>query len=205
MASLLFLLSYTVIYAQGFEGTIEFKKTKGSKVSTYIYHVKGNKVRLEEYGTKKTLTEIALIDLETSTIQLLSPDRQSYMVLHTKPSTKDMSKTEVVMTKDKKTIMGKECSKWVITNEDLNATVTYWVTKGDYDFFVTLLATLNRKTNQTLFFQQVPAAMGYFPMVGVETDLAGAEKERLEVTSMNKKALGDHLFKVPSGYTEIEN
>ena len=198
------LLSIALV-AQGFEGTIEFRKVKGGRQSTYIYYVQGDFVRLEEFGPNKTIVDLAVINMKEETVYLLSPERKSYMVLHTNKSTKDMTNTKVEMTKESRTILDHPCKKWVISNSDLNAKVTYWVTPGKYNFFVDLLAALKRKDYHALFYQQVPAAVGYFPMVSTWTDINGVEKERLEVIKINEHILRGNFFTIPSDYTEIKN
>lgn len=116
-----------------------------------------------------------------------------------------MSNTKVEVTKETKTILGYASKKWVISNADYNSRVTYWVTPGHYDFFVKLLSTLRRKDYHALFFRQVPAAMGYFPMVSVWTDMNGIERERLEVVNINEHILRGNFFSIPADYSEIKN
>ena len=209
MKSLLFFLSFltgmSAVLAQGFEGTIEFKKIKKGKESTYIYYVKGDYVRLEEFGSNRTIVDIALINLKEKKVYLLSPERKSYMVLNTMYSNKDMSKTRVEMKTDAKSILGRPCKIWVVSNPDLNARVTYWVTKGNFDFFVQLLDVLKRKDYHSLFFQQVPEAVGYFPMVSTWTDLNGVQVERLEVTKIDERVLRGNFFSIPDDFEEIKN
>jgi len=209
MKSLAFLFFFisgiALVQAQGFEGTIEFKKVKKGKESTYIYYVQGDFVRLEEFGSNKTIVDIALINLKEKKVYLLSPERKSYMVLNTMYSNKDMSKTRVEMKSESKTIQGRNCKKRVISNPDLNAKVTYWVTKGNFDFFVSMLDVLRRKDYHSLFFQQVPDAVGYFPLVSTWTDISGVELERLEVIKIDERVLRGNFFSIPTDYEEIKN
>ena len=65
---IIFISSLTFTFAQGYEGTIEFKKLKKGKESFYIYYVKGDFVRLEEYGSNKTIVDIAVINLKEKKI-----------------------------------------------------------------------------------------------------------------------------------------
>lgn len=200
-----FLLLLNTLAAQVFEGSIEFRKVRAGKSSSYIYYVKGDFVRLEEFGSNRTIVDIALINLAEEKVFLLSPERKSYMALQTNESHKDMSETKVEMTRETKAILGYECKKWIISNAGLNAKVTYWVTAGHYDFFVALLETLKRKDYHALFYQQVPAAVGYLPMVSTWTDMAGNEVERLEIMKINSHVIHGNLFTIPPDYTEIKN
>ncbi len=201
---ILLLLTCTV-FSQSFEGTIEFKKIKGNKSTSYIYYIKQHLVRLEEYGAKKTIVDLAIINTKENKVNLLSPERRTYMEVHTKPSTKDMKNTKVRMTQESKTIMGKPCKKWIVENPDYNSRVTYWVTKGDYYFFPGLLTAINRKDHHALFYQQVPDAGGYFPMVSEETTLDGQPLGRLEVTNIEKKTMNSKFFEIPDTYSKIDN
>jgi len=198
-------LFLTSIAQNTFEGTIEFKKIKKGKSSSYIYYVKGDIIRLEEYGPSKTIVDIALIDLKKKKVFLISPERESYMVLQPAHSSKNMANTRVEMKSERKTVLNHECKKWVVSNQDLNAKVTYWVTKGNYDFFVELLGVLRRKDYHSLFFQQVPEAVGFFPMQSLWTDMNGVERERLEVVSIKPHVIHGNLFTIPPGYSEIKN
>ena len=75
-------------FAQQFEGTIEFKQTKGKKVSYYIYYVQGHKVRVEERGENKNIVDVLIVDTKDQTITLISPERKSYMEIQTVASKK---------------------------------------------------------------------------------------------------------------------
>ena len=118
---------------------------------------------------------------------------------------KDMSKTRVEMKSESKTLLNKTCKKWIVSNPDLNAKVTYWVTKGNYDFFVSFLDVLRRKDYHSLFFQQVPEATGYFPMISTWSDMNGVQIERLEVSKIDERVLRGNFFTIPADYDEIKN
>jgi len=65
--------------AQSFEGVIEFKKQNTTDTVNYIYNVKGDKVRLDEIGSKSKKVEGSfIIDLKAGTMVCLSHDRQLY-------------------------------------------------------------------------------------------------------------------------------
>jgi hypothetical protein len=64
---------------------------------------------------------------------------------------------------------------------------------------------VRRKDYNSLFFQQVPAAVGYFPMQSIWTDINGVEHERLEVTRIDERVLRGNFFTIPSEYSEIKN
>src|SRR3989344_27082 len=66
--------------AQSFEGVIEFKKQTTTDTVNYIYHVKGDKVRLDEIGNKSKKVEGSfIIDLKTNSMVSLSHERKLYI------------------------------------------------------------------------------------------------------------------------------
>jgi hypothetical protein len=188
-----------------FEGTIEFKQTKGTKVSHYVYYVQGHQVRVEEMGENRNIVDVLLVDTKAKTITLLSPERKSYMTIENIASKKDMTNTKVNVTTEKRKIQGYSCVKWVVSNNDLGSAVTYWVADGGFDFFVDFLATIRRKDNIALFFQQVPAAVGYFPLLGEERKIDGSVPMKLEVIKITKKVLRGNFFNIPADYTKLDN
>ena len=192
-------------YAQAFEGTIEFKQTKNGKVSYYIYYVQDHMVRVEEMGEKKNIVDVLIVDTKDQKITLLSPERKSYMEIQTVDSQKDMANSKVTKTNEKKKVLGYECEKWTVANADIGSIVTYWVADGGFDFFVDFLSTIRRKDNLALFFQQVPEARGYFPLIGEEKKIDGSIPMKLEVTAITKKVLRGNFFNVPDDYTKLDN
>ena len=46
--------------------------------------------------------------------------------------------------------------------------------------------------------------MGYFPMKVIMRDVSGYDAGKFEVNTVQKKALGDHLFRIPMGYEKVE-
>ena len=116
-----------------------------------------------------------------------------------------MTNSKVTQTKEKKKVLGYECTKWVVANADIGSAVTYWVANDGFDFFVDFLSTIKRKDNLALFFQQVPAAVGYFPLIGEERKIDGSIPMKLEVTTITKKVIRGNFFNIPSGYTKLDN
>ncbi|MFI5222507.1 MAG: hypothetical protein ACHQK8_09290, partial [Bacteroidia bacterium] len=68
------------VSAQSFEGVIEFKKQTATDTVNYIYYVKGDKVRLDEIGSKSKKVEGSfIIDLKTHSMVSLSHERKLYI------------------------------------------------------------------------------------------------------------------------------
>lgn len=187
-----------------FSGNIEFKKTVGKIVVTYKYFVSGDNVRLEEINENGNIDGIQIMNLKTETVVALSPDRKMYMdVPNKRPSTELTVK--VNKTGATKTIAGLKCTEIVVTSEEKDRKVVYWVTDGNYDFFVPMLKTINRKENQAMFYLKIPGMDGKFPVLSQEYVLSsGALVSELTTVSVTKGSVDASQFKIPSDYSKFE-
>lgn len=196
-------LAATPAQAQSFEGIVEFTKTTGPVVTSYKYFVKGERVRIEEIGARGEVQGIMLVDTRDKTVTAISPERKLYMDVPNMRLPKDVE-VQVQKTTDLKDIAGYKCEKWLVKSPKEDRQITYWVAADDFDFFVPLLETLNRKDEQAVFFLQVKDNGGVFPMLGIEQKTDGAEVSRLEVSKVTKGAQKPALFEIPAGYNKFE-
>lgn len=186
-----------------FGGEIEFTKKVGSIEVHYKYFVSGDKVRVEEI-TDGTIEGVQLMDLKAGTMLAVSPERKMYMEV---PNKRPASELEVKIDKTgkTKTINGKKCEQIIVTCEDKDRKIEYWVTKGDYNFFIPMLNTLNRKENQSMFYLEIAGMEGYFPMLSTETTLSdGQVVSVLTAGSITEKKLDGDIFEVPAGFSKFE-
>lgn len=195
-----------------FGGVIEFKKQVGSIEIEYKYYVSGDNIRVEEIsevtnenGDKEKVIEGAhLIDLKGGSMLALSPERKMYMEVPNKRPATELD-TKVNKTGKTKTINGFKCEEIIVTCKDKDRKIVYWVAEGDYDFFIPMLKTLNRKENQSMFFLEIPGMEGYFPMLSTETTLSdGQVVSELTAGEMTEKKLDSEMFEVPAGFDKFE-
>lgn len=198
-----FVLASASLQAQNFEGTIEFTKTTGPVVTNYRYYVKGDRVRIEEISARGDVQGIMLVDTRDKTVLALSPERKLYMDVPNMRLPKSVT-TTVQKTAEMKEIAGYKCEKWVVKSPTEDRNLTYWVAADDFNFFVPLLETLNRKDEQALFFLEIPDNKGVFPMVGMENKMDGAEISRLEVSKVTKGPQKQAMFEIPLGFNKFE-
>ena len=99
---------------------------------------------------------------------------------------------------------GYKCEKWLVKGPKEDRQLTYWVAADEFNFFIPLLETLNRKDEQAVFFLEVPDGVGMFPMLGVEQKMDGAEVSKLQVTKVTKGVQKPSLFEIPAGYNKFE-
>lgn len=189
--------------AQPFEGTIEFTKTTGPVITNYKYFVKGDRIRIEEISARGEVQGIMLVDTRDKTVTAISPERKLYMDVPNMRLPKDVE-VSVQKTSDMKDMAGYKCEKWVVKSPKEDRLLTYWVAADEFNFFVPLLETLNRKDEQAVFFLQIKDNKGVFPLLGIEQKSDGAEVSRLEVKQVSKGVQKASLFEIPSGFNKFE-
>ncbi|MFT7155286.1 MAG: hypothetical protein ACI8Q1_000287 [Parvicella sp.] len=188
-----------------FTGTIEFNKTVGTVVNVnYKYYVSGDDIRVEEINSDKEIEGIQLMDLKEEKMISLSPERKMYMETPKKRAAATVN-VEVENTKKTKVIEGVKCTEYIVTCTEKDRKVVYWIADGEYDFFIPMLKTLNRKENQSMFFLEIPNMEGKFPMMSTETVLStGKVVSVLTTVNMKKGTVDAEKFELPAGYTKFE-
>lgn len=192
--------------AQSFEGVIEFKKQTTTDTVNYIYHIKGDKVRLDEIGSKSKKVEGSfIIDLKTNSMLSLSHDRKMYIEQASGTPAVVTGKPEVKKTDNVKTIQGMKCTEYIVKNPEEKVQVTYWMASNHYDFFFKLLKVLNRKDKSAVYVQQITGADGMFPFLSTQVNLeTNKEEVKMEVTKVEKKTIDAAKFDVPKDYQKFQ-
>jgi len=193
----------TAAFAQPFEGILEFTKSTGPVVTSYKYYVKGDRVRIEEISARGEVQGIMLVDTRDKTVTAISPERKLYMDVPNMRLPKDVE-TTVQKTSEMKDMAGYKCEKWLVKSGAEDRVITYWVAADEFNFFVPLLETLNRKDEQAVFFLEIKENKGVFPLLGIEQKIDGAEVSRLEVTKVTKGVQKPVLFEIPAGFNKFE-
>lgn len=201
-ANLMLCLLPLVSTAQ-FEGIIDFRKINPD-TTVYKYFVRGKNIRIEEFGKDRSLKGIMLIDTEKGTVTALNTERKLYMDVTSKRGGRQFTPV-VEKTDHEKTILGYKCKEWIVTDKASDSRVTYWVGGEDFDFFKTLLITLNRKDNLPVFFLKIPDNEHVFPIIGTDSTLDGKVRVKLEAARIEARKLRGSLFVIPKGYTKFEN
>ncbi|MFZ5554711.1 MAG: DUF4412 domain-containing protein [Bacteroidota bacterium] len=189
--------------AGDFEGVIEFSKKTGSTEVKYKYYVKGDKVRIEDFGTDGSLQGVMLVDMKTNKVIGLNPDRKLYMDVPNNRQRKDMA-VSVEKTGNTKSIAGYTCSEWKVTCDEDDRVITYWMGEGKFNFFIPMLKTLNRADKLSTYFIKLTGAEGLFPMLGEEKKKDGTLITTLKVTSVKIQTLAATQFEIPKGYSKYD-
>jgi len=192
--------------AQSFEGTIAFKKQTLTDTVSYIYYVKGDKIRLDEIGSKSRKVEGSfIIDLKTNSMVSLSHERKLYIEQASGTPAVMAGKADVKKTGNTKTLQGVKCNEYVVKNADEKIQVTYWMASGNYDFFFKLLKVLNRKDKSSVYVQQLTGVDGMFPFLSSQINLeTNKEEVKLEVTKLEKKTVDAKMFEIPKDYAKFQ-
>lgn len=200
------LLFSAIVFAQDFEGIIEFTNKSYYDETNYIYHISTNQVRIDELNDEGEISGTMLINLETKQVLALNHQRKLYMEIKSKPSIKNLSNSKTFKTTETKKILGYNCTKWTVDNPDYKSKATYWViNNSNYTFFKQLLSALNRKDKIALYFMKIPENDGFFPILGKEKGYNGQLKTSLTTTKLIRKKIDASIFKIPTGYTEFNN
>jgi hypothetical protein len=199
------MLAFSFTAAAQFEGVIEFKKASTTDTTNYVYYVKGNQVRIDEIGSKSHKIEGSfLVDLDAKTMKFLNHDRKLYGDQATPSAPVVKGTCSVKKGQNVKNLQGYKCVEYIVTNNDENTIITYYIADGKFSFFEKLLRQLNRKEKSSVYFLQIADIKNTFPMLSIETDLSGKEKGRLEVTKITKKEVDPAMFEIPKGYNKFE-
>jgi hypothetical protein len=190
--------------AQSFEGVIEFKRINYYDETNYVYYVSDTQVRIDELKDKGEVAGTMLVNLKTKEVFAVNHDRKMYMKIKSKPSVKDLSRSEIFKTTEKRNILGFHCTKWTVSNPDFKSKAEYWVIdKGNFFFFKELLTALNRKDKIALYWMQIPENIGFFPILGEEKGFDKKLKTKMVTSKMTKKKIDASKFKIPAGYKKF--
>lgn len=204
---LLILAVYTVEASSNvdkFEGSIKLKKETVYDTSYVLIQVRGNQVRLDEYDSKKNVTNIYIINLESEKVLALSPSRKLFFELSPSRSIQMPQDNATTLNKENKIVLeGKSCCQLRVKSIARDTEVAYWVTEKDFDFFMAMNKILRKVKPDVDLFAYFPDIKGLFPMLVVERTLLRKEKMKVLVTAINETTLNDNIFTIPHGYQKI--
>ena len=201
----------TIGFSQGFEGEIKMTEThRGNVILKHIY-VKGDMVKIETYADEAgtDLKGAKIIDLKSGKITALMPSRKLYFDLPNKPhrpatglSADATEKTKNVEVQSGDGKKGFTCNQVIVKHAARKVAVSYWIAKGNFDFFGPMIKVLDRREDISNFYDQlVEKHPGAMPLISVERRADGTEVTRRTVTEINEKTIDESTFEVPADYT----
>ncbi len=201
---------YAIPRYNGFEGIIKFVQRTFSDTTYYTYYIKNHYVRLvinDRCDDTEIDDDAIIFDLDKKTIKALKPSLRIYKDIDVKPYIPEKSDNFKIIKNEKnsKLIHGYLCEQWRVRNRKENTEITYWVTKGNYTFFVDFLKLWNRKEKHSRYYLQLKDSKGYFPIKSVERSAFRDVRMELEVVKIEPKKLEDTLFIIPDDYKNYDN
>jgi hypothetical protein len=202
------IFGYAGLFAQGFDGNIEFRYATQKDTTNNVYWVKGNKVKLDQFAKTGTGIEGSfLFDLGAGEIKFLNPKRKLWG--KQKSETPAVIRGTCVVTKGTgmKKVAGQNCKDYIVKNTDENTAITYWIAEGaKFNFFLPLIKLWNRKDKQSVYFSQIKnLPEGSMPLMSEErTATDNKVLTRLEVTKVTSTPPDNSTFDIPPGYSKFD-
>ena len=184
---------------RSFEGVLEVQVQNTERVQLFTFSLKNGKIRVEPAEVADA-AQVLLIDNAAKRTYVLLPAREQYIEL---PNSGEPGRAQSGLQRTELTdeIQGYTCDQFMLKSSE--AEVEIWATK-EFGTAGTFLTTVNAQTVDTPAWQNELFAMGYFPMKVVMRDASGYDAGKFEVNTVQKKALGDFLFRIPKGYDKVE-
>ena len=199
------------VAAGDFEGVLHMKITQAGRVSDMKIFVKDHRSRIEP-RTEGTVVPFIIVDNETKKHYTLMPDRKMYIESTTETITKaaqpvmEQEGVEVVKTGKTGKVAGQACEVYMAKKKTGEMT-DMCVIKGIGDY----MSLMGMNTSDPGQRQQGPPSwmkelskQGLFPARILSKRSDGSEFTRIETTKIEKRALDDTLFMIPSDYTKYD-
>jgi hypothetical protein len=184
---------------KSFEGVLEVQVQNTERVQLYTFSLKNGRIRVEPAEVADA-AQVILIDHPAKKTYVLLPAREQYIEI---ANANEVGREQSALQRTELTdeIQGYTCDQFMLKSSE--AEVEIWATK-EFGTAGTLLTTVNAQSLDAPAWQNELFGMGYFPMKVVMRDASGYDAGKFEVNTVQKKALGEFLFRVPKGYDKVE-
>lgn len=206
-------LSLNVQAADSFEGRVEMTVTSGKKKKETLpikYAMKGDKIRMDAQGEKGENGFGGMIfDLGKKEIIILMDHDGEKMFMRQpikdqmeKGSNKAKDGPAPVATGKTEEILGYQATEYKVENQD--KTTTYiWLAKGLGTYFGGSGGGFGGKGAPSPAWEKIAREGNQFPMRVVTVDAKDRERDRMEVTKVDKGSVPDSVFST-DGYKEFK-
>jgi hypothetical protein len=184
---------------RSFEGVLEVQVQNTERVQLFTYSVKNGRIRVEPADVTDA-AQVILVDHPAKKTYVLLPAREQYVEI---ADASDVGHEPTGLQKTDLTdeILGYTCDQLLVkTNQ---AEVEIWATR-ELGTAGTMLTATVTQTFDTPAWETELFSRGYFPLKVVMRDVSGYDAGKFEVNTVQKKALGDFLFRIPMGYEKVE-
>lgn len=204
---LVFVLCISILRAQVFSGTIDFKYSTQKDTTNNIYMIKNKLVRLDQIGKKGNVEGSFIFDLTANIVKFLNPKRKLWGTQKSETPQVIRGQCIVIKGASPKTVANVKCTEYTVKNAEENTVITYWIAEGNkYTFFGPLVKLWNRKDKQSIYYGQIKGIPeGSMPMLSEERQLTdGKLLTKLEVVKMLNSPPDDSNFAIPEGYSKFD-
>ena len=197
-------------YAAGsFEGVVHFTMKHDGQARVFDYALKGDKIRVDLGGDTGRMGSL-IVDQHTNKRMVLVPEQRMVMdlpPLESLPIEKSAAASKFTLTRTGKTetILGYRCEQWVGQNDEGDTEI--WAATGLGSFIGTGSGGghgMGGSAEATPSWVKEMREQGAFPLRVVTKNREGQERDRVEATSIEKKALSEDLFAVPADYQRFD-
>ena len=184
---------------KSFEGVLEVQVQNTERVQLYTYSVKNGRIRVEPADVSDA-AQVIIVDHPAKRTYVLLPAREQYIEI---ADAAEVGRGQTGLQKSELTdeILGYTCEQLLMKSSQSD--VEIWATK-EFGTAGTMLTTVIAQTFDSPGWETELFGMGYFPMKVIMRDVSGYDAGKFEVNSVQKKALGDFLFRIPRGYEKVE-
>ena len=184
---------------KSFEGVMEVQVQNTERVQLLTFSVKNGRIRVEPADVADA-SQVILVDHPARRVVVLLPPREEYFEIDL-PGEGTRQQSGLQKTESTDEIQGYNCDQFMLKSKQEE--VEIWATK-ELGTAGTLLTTVTAQALQIPSWQTELFALGYFPLKVVIRDASGYDAGKFEVNSVQKKALGDFLFRIPKGYEKVD-
>lgn len=205
--SILVFFFISVFSQEQFEGEVDYVKTSYSDTLYYVYTIKDDYIRIDEYDKYKRATSSYIVNLQDQSVMVIHPGKRLYTTLEKFPVQKDSAQNmEVVYTGNYKYINGYKCSQWRVKNYDENTEITYWMAGDNFNFYAPMSQLAMSFDHHFLFYHALPerTMQGLMPMMIEDKTLLRSHKSTSRVIGIRSHPVDPSVFSL-SEYQRFEN
>ena len=191
---------WTGPFASGFEGAIAMHTTSAHGPTDMVFLTKGGKSLVDVPG-RDGQTAHSIFDPTTQKVTIVMDSQQLAMQVplpHASAAAPNATPPKVTRTGKHETVAGYDCEDWDIVLEGGKREATC-VAQGLAFFDFSAMSGPVGGGVHSSWAEELRDGNA-FPLRAVESDSAGKETSRMEVTRIEKKSLDDAAFIVPASY-----
>ncbi|MCQ2607211.1 MAG: DUF4412 domain-containing protein [Bacteroidales bacterium] len=181
-------------------------KVTHSDTLFYVYTVKDNNVRIDEYDKYKRVLRSYIVNYQNKSLMVINPNKHVYTTVESPDENKLLQNLEVVSTGNYKYINGFKCYQWRVRDMEGNTEMSYWIARDKFNFYVPTSQVAMSVDDSFLFFKPLvgPEMDGAMPLLIENRTLLRSPKSILSVIEVKQRKVDTSIFSV-SKYQKFES